>query len=301
MVVSGDYVFSGKLLSCNPMDKDRSEHAWRTLLQPFKTTRSQVTAILYGSQKKEVQKLTTSNSKYTIDDFKPSDEDSALIPFLMTHVIKRRENIVLVGPPGCGKSCLVEAIIMKYGVQFFGTPDELKEISNDAQFVVFDDFDFSNFTVDDVKRLLDREFQEQRVSVRYSDAKLKNSMTRIVLCNSIPAIFDDPAVQDRTHTKYVIHPLFMFSSKRKFRGTHLLDNEEVFDNENEDEELVQEFAWSYGSVSVRALIHDKQYEDKVRFESSALRHSEADDNTTVHTLSEEQIESLQEQSLVVIR
>ena len=251
--------------------------------------------------KKEVQKLTTSNSKYTIDDFKPSDEDSALIPFLMTHVIKRRENIVLVGPPGCGKSCLVEAITMKYGVQFFGTPDELKEISNDAQFVVFDDFDFSNFTVDDVKRLLDREFQEQRVSVRYSDAKLKNSMTRIVLCNSIPAIFDDPAVQDRTHTKYVIHPLFMFSSKRKFRGTHLLDNEEVFDNENEDEELVQEFAWSYGSVSVRALIHDKQYEDKVRFESSALRHSEADDNTTVHTLSEEQIESLQEQSLVVIR
>jgi len=301
MVVSGDYVFSGKLLSCNPMDKDRSEHAWRTLLQPFKTTRSQVTAILYGSQKKEVQKLTTSNSKYTIDDFKPSDEDSALIPFLMTHVIKRRENIVLVGPPGCGKSCLVEAITMKYGVQFFGTPDELKEISNDAQFVVFDDFDFSNFTVDDVKRLLDREFQEQRVSVRYSDAKLKNSMTRIVLCNSIPAIFDDPAVQDRTHTKYVIHPLFMFSSKKKFRGTHLLDNEEVFDNENEDEELVQEFAWSYGSVSVRALIHDKQYEDKVRFESSALRHSEADDNTTVHTLSEEQIESLQEQSLVVIR
>lgn len=70
---------------------------------------------------------------------------------------------------------------MKYGVQFFGTPDELKEISSDAQFVVFDDFDFSNFTVDDIKRLLDREFQEQRVSVRYTDAKLKNSMTRIVL------------------------------------------------------------------------------------------------------------------------
>jgi hypothetical protein len=93
----------------------------------------------------------------------------------------------------------------------------------------------------------------------------------------------------------------MITSKRKFRGTHLLDNEEVFDNENEDEELVQEFAWSYGSVSVRALIHDKQYEDKVRFESSALRNSEADDTTTLHTLSEEQIQSLQEQSLVLIR
>jgi len=153
---------------------------------------------LYGSQKKELQKLTTSNSKYTLEDFNPSEEDLDLIPFLMNHVIKRRENIVVVGPPGCGKSCLIETITMKYGVQFFGTPDELKEISSDAQFVVFDDFDFSNFTVDDIKRLLDREFQEQRVSVRYTDAKLKNSMTRIVLCNSVPAIFDDPAVQCKT-------------------------------------------------------------------------------------------------------
>lgn len=254
---------------------------------------------MYGSQKKEVQKLTTSNSKYTLDDFKPSEEDSELIPFLLKHVISRRENIVLVGPPGCEKSCLVETITMKYGVQFFGTPDELKEISCDAQFVVFDNFDFSNFSVDDIKRLLDREFQEQRVSVRYTDAKLKNSMTRIVLCNSIPAIFDDPAVQDRTHTKYVTHPLFMVTNKRKFRGTHLLDNEDVFDNENDDDELVKEFAWSYGSVSVRAILQDKNYENQVQSESSALITWEADETTTLHTLSEEQMHSLQEQSLVV--
>ena len=126
-------------------------------------------------------------------------------------------------------------------------------------------------------------------------------MTRIVLCNSIPAIFDDPAVQDRTHTIYVIHPLFMLCTKRKFRGTHLLDNYDVFDNENDDEELVKEFACSYGSVSVQALIHDKQYEEKVRFESSELRASESDETTTGHTLSEDQMNSLQEQSLVLIR
>jgi len=75
MVVSGDYAFSGKMLSSTPKDKDRTEHAWRTLLQPFKTLRPQVTAILYGSQKKELQKLTTSNSKYTLEDSKPSEED----------------------------------------------------------------------------------------------------------------------------------------------------------------------------------------------------------------------------------
>jgi len=38
---------------------------------------------------------------------------------------------------------------MKNGVQFSGTQDELKEILTDAQFAVFDDFDFINFTVDD--------------------------------------------------------------------------------------------------------------------------------------------------------
>jgi hypothetical protein len=125
-------------------------------------------------------------------------------------------------------------------------------------------------------------------------------MTRIVLCNSVPAIFDDPAVQDRTHTKYVHHPLFLESNKKKIRGTHLLDSEDMFDNENEEDELVKEFAWSYGSVSMRAIQHGKQYEQQLRSESTAFIGSEADDNITVHTLSDEQMQSLQEQSLVVI-
>ncbi len=59
-----------------------------------------------------------------------------------------------------------------------------------------------------------------------------------LLDHQIPAVFDDPPVQDRTYTKYVQHRLFMVSNKRKFRGTHLLDTEDVFDNENDDDELV---------------------------------------------------------------
>jgi len=301
MIISGDFVFSGKLLSTTPMDKERTEHAWRTLLQPFKTSRSQVTSILYGSTKKEIQLLTTSNSKYNIQDFTPSIEDKDLIPFLLHNVIKRRESIVLVGPPGCGKSCLIECITMKYGVQFFGTPDELKEISNDVQFVVFDDFDFSNFKVDDMKRLLDREFQEQRVSVRYSDAKLKNNMTRIVLCNSLPDIFNDTAVQDRTNVLHVHRSLFLSSTKRKFRGTHLLDCENSYDNENDEVEMVKEFAWSYGSVTKRALIHDKQYEGQVRFESGIMNEDKQDENKNDVYLSNDQMEALQQQSLVNVK
>ena len=80
----------------------------------------------------------------------------------------------------------------------------------------------------------------------------------------------------------------------------MLDSEDMFDNENEEDELVKEFAWSYGSVSMRAIQHGKQYEQQLRSESTAFIGSEADDNITVHTLSDEQMQSLQEQSLVVI-
>ena len=72
----------------------------------------------------------------------------------------------------------------------------------------------------------------------------------------------------------------------------MLDSEDMFDNENEEDELVKEFAWSYGSVSMRAIQHGKQYEQQLRSESTAFIGSEADDNITVHTLSDEQMQSL---------
>ena len=288
MLISGDFVFSGKMLSSNPMDKQRSEQAWRTLLQPFKTSRDQISCILFGSKRKEIQSCRTSTSKYNIDDFSPSEEDAGLIPFLIQYVINRRHNVVLVGPPGCGKSCLIECLTMKYGVQFFGTPDELKDISNDVKFIVFDDFDFDDFNVDDIKRLLDREFHEQRVSVRYADAVLKNNMTRIILCNSLPKHFEDPAVQDRTHIKFINSNLFSLANKRKFRGTHLLDNEQCFDNENDEDELVKEFAWSYGSINKRAIMYDKEYESEIRSHSSLIA-----------SISKDDIDILQKESIVV--
>jgi len=48
----------------------------------------------------------------------------------------------------------------------------------------------------------------------------------------------------------------------------MLDTEDVFDNENDDNEVVKEFALSYGSVSMQAILHDKQYEEQLRSESS---------------------------------
>jgi len=35
------------------------------------------------------------------------------------------------------------------------------------------------------------------------------------------------------------------ANKRKFRGTHLLDDEQCFDDENDKDELDKEFAWSF--------------------------------------------------------
>ena len=98
---------------------------------------------------------TTSLPKFTLDEFKPCECNSDIIQLIIQNVINRRHNLVLVGPPGCGKSYLIGSFTMKYGVQFFGTPDELNDISHDVKFVVFDDFDFDGFNVDVIKRLLD--------------------------------------------------------------------------------------------------------------------------------------------------
>jgi len=124
--------------------------------------------------------------------------------------------------------------------------------------------------------------------VRYADAILKNNMTRIILCNSLPKLFDDPAVQDRTHIKFINSNLFSLANKRKFRGTHLLDDEQCFDNENDEDELVKEFAWSYGSVSKRAIMHDKEYESDIRSHSSMIE-----------LMSKDEIDMLQKESMVV--
>jgi len=92
---------------------------------------------------------------------------------------------------------LIQSLTSTHGVCFVGTADELKEVPSTAQFVVFDDFDFSDLSVDDIKRLFDREKETQRVKVRYHDALFTKFITRVVLCNAIPEQFTDSAVADR--------------------------------------------------------------------------------------------------------
>jgi Fe-S cluster biogenesis protein NfuA len=190
-------MLSGKLLSSTLLDRTRTEEAWSTLLKPYETSKAQVAAIFFGSAPKVVQTEENTRPRYELEMFSPSSSDGGLIKYLEHHMVRRRENIVLVGLAGCGKSCLIQTLTVKFGVQYFGTADELREVSESVEFVVFDDFDFTDFTVDDMKRLLDREFDSQRVKVRYKDALLKKRMTRIILCNEVPKCLEDAAVQDR--------------------------------------------------------------------------------------------------------
>ncbi|KAJ1389693.1 hypothetical protein B484DRAFT_409241, partial [Ochromonadaceae sp. CCMP2298] len=125
-------------------------------------------AIFYGSSIKTVQSTVDSEPRYPLDDFQPSDRDRELIPLLEHNLVKRRHS-------------------------YFGTADELREVAHDVQFVVFDDFDFSTFNVDDIKRLLDREMDTQRC-------------------------FEDEAVKDKIHIYTVHDRLFPTESNvRKFR------------------------------------------------------------------------------------
>jgi cytidylate kinase len=252
MLRTGEFVVSGKLLSSAAMDRARTEEAWITLLKPYETRMQQVHTILFGSATKEILSETTMESRYQLSDFCPDAEDAYIIPFLETQLVQRRHNLIIVGPAGCGKSCLIQTLTMKYRVQYFGTADELREVADNVQFVVFDDFDFTNFKAEDIKRMLDRKFETQRVKVRYHDAMLSKKMTRIILCNELPECCNNDAVLDRADVVYVKSRLFPTTKRTKFRGTHLLDNETAEDHDNEDDKLFTPMAWSYGNQSRRA-------------------------------------------------
>jgi hypothetical protein len=250
MLQSGDFVVSGKLLSSAPLNRARAEEAWKTLLRPYNTTVEQTTAIFYGSAAKTIQTTVDALPRYSLEDFQPSEADALLLPLLQHNLVKRRHNVARIGPPGCGKSCLIQTLTMQHGVQFFGTADELREVAPDVQFVVLDDFDFSSFSRDDMKRLLDREFDTQRVKVRYKDATLSRKMTRVVLCNHLPECMDDPAVRERIDIYTVHSRLFPIERSKKFRGTHLLNTEEAYDQDEDTD--IQKLAWSYGAQKKRA-------------------------------------------------
>jgi nicotinamide riboside kinase len=264
MIQSGDFVISGKMLSSQPLDRGRTEAAWKSMLTPYETSADSVSQIMFGSTKKPVLGV-VSSSRYTVEDFTPCAEDALTIQFLQHHLITRRENVVLIGPAGTGKSCLIEALTSAFGCQFFGTADELKEISDEVQFAVFDDFDFKDFTKDDIKRLLDREFTTQRLKVRYADAVLRNKTTRIVLCNTLPSVFDDAAIFSRTHVKYITAPLFAESQRTKFRGTHLLADEDYTDHDNDDSGLFEKMAWGRGFrfETKEAVASNAEFESKL--------------------------------------
>jgi adenylate kinase family enzyme len=264
MLRTGEFVVSGKLLSSAPMDKGRTEEAWVTLLKPYETSLQQVHTILFGSGGKEILSETTTKSRYQLSDFCPDTGDQHIIPFLETQLVERRHNVIIVGPAGCGKSCLIQTLTLKYGVQYFGTADELREIADDVQFVVFDDFDFNTFTAADMKRLLDREFETQRVKVRYHDAMLSKRMTRIILCNDLPECCDNAAVLDRAEIIYIQGPLFPAASRKKFRGTHLLDSETAVDYDNDDDALFTSMAWSYGNQGKRAERVQNDFEAQLK-------------------------------------
>ncbi|KAJ1413069.1 hypothetical protein B484DRAFT_467708 [Ochromonadaceae sp. CCMP2298] len=297
MLTSGDYVVSGKMLSSAPLDKARTEQAWATLLRPYETSWDQVYAILYGSSAKIVQHTDNSTARYNLTEFTPSPQDSDLIPFLQQNLVKRRHNVVLVGPAGCGKSCLIQTLCMQHGVQYFGTADELKEVSPDVQFVVLDGFDFSQFSTDDIKRLLDREFDSQRVKVRYQDALLNKRMTRIVLCNTLPDIFEDDAVKDRAHIIQVHAPLFPKTARKKFRGTHLNDDEDP-DDIGKDDEAPIPTAWSYGAHTRMAKRSHEEFESHLA-ENEEKRARQEQDPVALHTLlSPEKLVDLQRRATV---
>lgn len=61
--------------------------------------------------------------------------------------------------------------------------------------------------------------------------------------------------------------LFPQTARNKFRGTHLRDDEEFYDAEDEDGEEPPSFAWSYGNYTKRSK------DDETKFEAELAKNS----------------------------
>lgn len=236
MLESGEYVLSAKLLTSNPINKDRAEAAWICLLKPHTVTTAVVDRVMFGIKKGDAadERINSfARPKYSLSDFN-LDEETATV--LTRDVLQRRSNVVIVGPSGAGKSSLVYSLTYSTGCYTVGTADELKKVPLKIPFLIFDDFDFDSFSCDDCKRLFDREFEYQVVKTRYADAKLHCSTCRIVLCNTLPKHFNDYAVSSRMKCLTLFDNLFDASRERiKDRTTHLLYEEEPEEFDDVDE------------------------------------------------------------------
>jgi len=189
----------------------------------------------YGRKSSQVKYSRKTMVRNTFIDFRESE----VLKNLLKDVSVRRNNVVIVGPSGIGKSSFVHSITYKIGVHFVGTVDELKQVLSKLPFLVFDDFDWTKITAEDCKRLFDRESMSQTVHSRYRNASLSNSTCRIVLCNEVPDCLKDPAVKAR----YILYPLEeslineanLEAGLRK-RTSHLEEGEIADDDEYLDED-----------------------------------------------------------------
>ncbi|KAJ1434658.1 hypothetical protein B484DRAFT_393902 [Ochromonadaceae sp. CCMP2298] len=135
---------------------------------------------------------------------------------------------------------------------------------------------------DDIKRLLDREFDTQRIRVRYHDAQLTKHMTRIILCNSLPECFDDDAVP---------------SARKKFRGTHLNDDEDADDIAQDDVDIIPT-AWSYGANSRAAKRNHEDFESNLTRQAAKRTHIETATPAIRSMLSAEELTALKQSSIL---
>ena len=81
------------------------------------------------------------------------------------------------------------------------------------------------------------------------------------------------------------------NNKRKFRGTHLQDDEEFYDVEAEDALAPAVFAWSYNSSSRKAAQEEAEF-------TAQLRHNALQDTSPQELLSDDEAEEMRESALV---
>lgn len=147
--------------------------------------------------------------------YKDFEVNSEIIDWLQNHMHKT--TLVLLGPSGFGKTEFAKSI--------FNNPllvrhtEQLKNLEHNHDGIIYDDFDFSSNTTEEVIKILDLE-NDSTVNVKHSAAIVPSLLPRIITSNkeSHEIFPKDPhgAIKRRTFTVILILPLLPKASPQNY-------------------------------------------------------------------------------------
>jgi len=139
----------------------------------------------------------------TIEEDTPIDE--TMLDMLKTFHYDQEKPLILIGPPGCGKTNWAKKHAKKPSL-FISHIDRLKEYDpNYHKSIIFDDMDFNHLPRQGQVHLADYE-NPRDIHCRYHISNIPAGVQKIFTANFLP-FASDPAIGRRTKIFNIFHQL----------------------------------------------------------------------------------------------